>query len=94
MLKVNRTLTGIALGKNDISDLGVQQLIQTLIDYNNKITGLSLFSHKRITDKSVNIFRELFAQDRKFKMYKLYDCGFSKMGKKISLQWRLNAKRT
>lgn len=80
MLKVNRTLTGLALGRNDISDLGVQKLIQTLIDYKTAIIGINIFSNKKITDKSVDIFVELFDQDRKFKLYKLYDCNFSEDG--------------
>ncbi len=77
MLKVNRTLTNLALGKNDISDLGAQRLIETLIDYKTSIINLNIFSNKKITDKSVDVFLKLFDQHRRFKMYKLYDCNFS-----------------
>jgi hypothetical protein len=77
MLKVNRTLANLALGKNDIGDLGAQRLIETLIDYKSSIINLNIFSNKKITDKSVDIFLKLFEQHRRLKMCKLYDCSFS-----------------
>jgi len=80
MFKVNRTIANLALGKNDISDLGAQRLITTLIDYKTGIMNLNIFSNKRITDKSIDAFLKLFQQPRRFKLYKLYDCGFSTFG--------------
>ena len=82
MLKFNRRLANLALGKNDISDYGVRKLIRALIDYKTAIINLNIFSNKRITDKSVGAFLILFEQDRKFKLYKLYDCGFSPCGER------------
>jgi hypothetical protein len=80
MFKVNRILANLALGKNDISDLGAQRLIETLIDYKTGVINLNIFSNKKITDKSVDTFLKLFQQDRRFKVYKLYDCNFSTLG--------------
>jgi hypothetical protein len=80
MLKVNRRLANLALGKNYIGDSGVQRLIETLIEYKTGIINLNMFSNKKITDESVDVFIKLFQQDRKFKLYKLYDCGFSTLG--------------
>jgi len=81
LLQSNQSLIGFTLAINDISDSGVQQLIQTLIDSNPRITGFNIFSNKRITDASLDSFLQLFNQSRRLNLYKLYDCGFSENGK-------------
>lgn len=77
MLKTNKTLLSLSLGKNDISDYGLKSILDTLLNYNSTLQYLDVSCHRRITNESVEVL-ENFIRNRKYlNELCMYDCHIS-----------------
>lgn len=80
MLKNNSQLNNLSLSGNQLTDTTVEKIVDGLITTNRTLTNLDLYNNTNITDISVQEFVNLFKTQRKFKLFKLYSCGFTRNG--------------
>jgi Ran GTPase-activating protein (RanGAP) involved in mRNA processing and transport len=81
MLKTNTTLGYLALGWNEISDLGVQRLANVLTHHNTTLKALYINTNKLVSDSSVDALAKMLKQNRTLKCLKIEDCNLSEKGK-------------
>ncbi|CAF0977089.1 unnamed protein product [Rotaria sp. Silwood1] len=81
MLKINRTVTWLALAGNQIGDRGVRLLANTLAHQNSTLLVLSLHVNKSISDESINVIIDMLQHNKSLKKLWIYDCNISEYGK-------------
>ncbi|CAF3664402.1 unnamed protein product [Rotaria sordida] len=81
MLKINRTITWLALAGNQIGDYGVKLLANTLAYQNTSLLVLSLHVNKSISDVSVDIIINMLQHNKSLKKLWIQDCNMSEDGK-------------
>jgi Ran GTPase-activating protein (RanGAP) involved in mRNA processing and transport len=77
MLKLNRTLTQLWLGYNEITDQGVHLLTETLANHNQTLQVLSLSANTMVTDASIDSFLQMLEHNRTLKVLALVGCHLS-----------------
>jgi hypothetical protein len=82
MLKKNKTLIWLHLGRNKISDQGIHLLANVLINHNDTLRVLDLSYNKLITDSSVNSLVEIFQRNKSLETLWINNCNISEEGKK------------
>lgn len=81
MLKTNAVLEKLLLGKNNITDQGVQLLVNILIRHNQTLKTLSFVDSQLISSKSVDLFLSLLNENETLISLNLMDCHLSENGK-------------
>ncbi len=77
MLKINKTITRLGLGFNQITDHGIRLLANAIIYFNDNLQYLSFSSNKLITDKSLSSLIEMLTCNSSLKTLWLNDCSLS-----------------
>ena len=77
MLKTNKGLISLWLGKNDITDTGLSVLSEVLLQQNNTLQYLDLSSNKRITNESIPQLEHLIRNARSLNELSIFDCHIS-----------------
>jgi hypothetical protein len=81
MLKKNTTLKCLLLGFNEISDRGVQYLVNVLTHQNGTLIFLRLNNNKLISDASVDILVEMLKHNQTLEDFDIESCNLSENGK-------------
>jgi Ran GTPase-activating protein (RanGAP) involved in mRNA processing and transport len=82
MLKKNKTLIWLHLGRNKITDKGIHLLADVLINDNNTLRALDLSHNKSITDSSVNSLVEIFQRNKSLETLWINNSSLSEEGRK------------
>lgn len=77
MLKFNQTLRVLGLQENRIKDRGVRNLSNSLRTKNRTLIELSLYSNSSITDRSIDSFIEVLAENQCLETLWLWNCDLS-----------------
>ena len=81
MLKVNRTITQLCLQKNQITDRGVQLLLDAMEIYSAHIQELDLSGNTFVTDSSVNAFCNFIQHNEALEQLWVYGCNLTPKGR-------------
>ena len=81
MLKTNRILEKILLGKNNITDQGIQLLADVLFRHNRTLKELSFVDSQLLSKKSADIFFSILNQNDTLISLNLTDCHLLQSGK-------------
>lgn len=82
LLEKNITLTWLHLGRNKISDQGIQRLADVLTHRNCTLKALELSHNKLITDASVDSLVEMLKENKTLETLWINNCNLSAEGKK------------
>jgi Ran GTPase-activating protein (RanGAP) involved in mRNA processing and transport len=81
MLKTNTTLTWLHLGRNKISNQGIELLTDALIHHNKTLKALELSHNVLITDAAVDSLVEMIKLNKSLETLWINDCKLSSKGK-------------
>lgn len=81
MLKTNRTITQLCLQKNQVTDRGIQLLLDAIELYSIGIQELDLSSNTLVTDSSVGAFCNLIQHNGVLKQLWIYECNLTPKGR-------------
>lgn len=77
VLKANSNLTSLSLKKNEITNLGVQQLIRYLSTQESRLERLYLDENKQINGRCVESLVKLLQQNKCMQTLSLVGCHFT-----------------
>ena len=83
MIKINKTLTHLYIGENNINDYGVQLLTDAIQNSNTSIKYLDLSSNKLLTDESIDSLIQMIKNNQSLNKLYLYNSNFSEEGKQM-----------
>lgn len=86
MLESNTTLTELYLSNNQITEIGVQSLTETLSKHNRTLRLLDLHGNEFITDASIDHFIQLLQSNDSLTKLSVRNCNLSSMGKVLLQQ--------
>ncbi|CAF1490639.1 unnamed protein product [Adineta steineri] len=81
MLRVNHSTYHLHLSDNDVSDRGLQLLLETTQSYESNVASITLDGNRRITDASINAICTAISSSHGFHNLNVRNCSISDAGK-------------